>query len=218
MRLADTALRGLVAATAFAAVATAARAETNVIPTAVAAVTINGTYGVLRDATWSGPPSTPSDPTTPYDGVFAPENQQWNDGSFWWDQDPRVNTTPLTYTLSLDRLYSLDRFVVQADDNDSYLLEWWDGAAWQNAFNIPAVFTFGLTKRDSGALAPIVTDRLRFTATGGDNYYAVSEIQAFGQAVPEPATWAMMLTGFGLAGAILRRRRATIDPNAPATA
>jgi hypothetical protein len=28
-------------------------------------------------------------------------------------------------------------------------------------------------------------------------------------AVPEPATWAMMISGFGLAGAALRRRRAT---------
>ena len=29
-------------------------------------------------------------------------------------------------------------------------------------------------------------------------------------AVPEPATWAMMITGFGLAGAAMRRRRATL--------
>ncbi len=29
-------------------------------------------------------------------------------------------------------------------------------------------------------------------------------------AVPEPGTWAMMLTGFGLAGAALRRRRASV--------
>ena len=28
--------------------------------------------------------------------------------------------------------------------------------------------------------------------------------------VPEPATWAMMLTGFGIAGAAMRRRRATV--------
>ena len=28
-------------------------------------------------------------------------------------------------------------------------------------------------------------------------------------AVPEPATWAMMITGFGLAGVAIRRRRTT---------
>jgi hypothetical protein len=222
MRLANTALRGLLAATALAAAAAAgaARAETNVVPTAVGAVTIDGTYGVLHSATWSGPPSTASDPLTPIDGVFAPENQQWNDGSFWWDEDPSINATPLTYTLDFNGLYELDRFVVQADDNDTYLLEWWDGAAWQTAFNVPGVFTYGLTTRDSGVLAPIVTDRLRFSATGGDNYYGVSEIQAFGTAAaaaPEPAAWAMMIAGFGLAGALLRRRRG-LDPNAPATA
>ena len=31
-----------------------------------------------------------------------------------------------------------------------------------------------------------------------------------GSAVPEPATWAMMITGFGLAGAAIRRRRNTL--------
>jgi hypothetical protein len=29
-------------------------------------------------------------------------------------------------------------------------------------------------------------------------------------AVPEPATWAMMLAGFGMLGMRLRRRRATV--------
>ena len=33
-----------------------------------------------------------------------------------------------------------------------------------------------------------------------------------GSAVPEPATWAMMIAGFGLAGAGLRRRRASLIP------
>jgi hypothetical protein len=28
--------------------------------------------------------------------------------------------------------------------------------------------------------------------------------------VPEPATWAMMITGFGLAGAAMRRRRGAL--------
>lgn len=31
-------------------------------------------------------------------------------------------------------------------------------------------------------------------------------------AVPEPATWAMMILGFGVAGAMLRRRRGTLAP------
>ena len=35
------------------------------------------------------------------------------------------------------------------------------------------------------------------------------DTHAVGGGVPEPATWALMLGGFGLAGAALRRRRAT---------
>jgi hypothetical protein len=35
----------------------------------------------------------------------------------------------------------------------------------------------------------------------------VDNIQLSTAAVPEPATWAMMITGFGLAGSMLRRRR-----------
>ena len=35
----------------------------------------------------------------------------------------------------------------------------------------------------------------------------VSEVTFEGGAVPEPATWAMLISGFGLAGAVLRRRR-----------
>ena len=40
-------------------------------------------------------------------------------------------------------------------------------------------------------------DNLRFEITS----------VAPGAAVPEPATWAMMIVGFGAAGALLRRRR-----------
>ena len=32
-------------------------------------------------------------------------------------------------------------------------------------------------------------------------------LESMGSAVPEPATWALMITGFGLAGSALRRRR-----------
>jgi len=54
-----------------------------------------------------------------------------------------------------------------------------------------------------------------FSGTDGTNpygdgrdvaWYQVSNISYFG--VPEPATWAMMIGGFGLAGATLRRRNA----------
>jgi len=44
--------------------------------------------------------------------------------------------------------------------------------------------------------------------TGGGNAGVyLDNVSVTGGAVPEPATWALMLTGFGLAGATLRRRQ-----------
>jgi hypothetical protein len=44
------------------------------------------------------------------------------------------------------------------------------------------------------------------TAGLGDPQRALSHLSFFGTAVPEPATWAMMISGFGLMGAAMRRR------------
>lgn len=45
-------------------------------------------------------------------------------------------------------------------------------------------------------------------AGGGDFSYGDHSYIATIQAVPEPASWALMITGFGLAGIAVRRRRA----------
>ena len=45
------------------------------------------------------------------------------------------------------------------------------------------------------------------SSVGSPNDFAIGTVSFAGGAVPEPATWALMITGFGLAGATLRRRR-----------
>ena len=42
---------------------------------------------------------------------------------------------------------------------------------------------------------------------GPDEWWGIDNFALSAQAVPEPATWAMMIAGFGLAGAALRRQR-----------
>ena len=57
-------------------------------------------------------------------------------------------------------------------------------------------------------------NEVRFAVSGGTsanlagsgNYFAVDNLSLNAAAVPEPATWGMMILGFGLAGAAIRRR------------
>ncbi len=50
-----------------------------------------------------------------------------------------------------------------------------------------------------------------YNATGGN--FTASGSGTFAGAIPEPATWAMMIAGFGLVGAAARRRRMAVAAN-----
>ena len=67
----------------------------------------------------------------------------------------------------------------------------------------------GITRVQFGFNDDIFADNtgsLRVCVDRGDD--SCSRFYFGGGAVPEPATWAMMITGFGLAGSVLRRRKA----------
>ncbi|MCW6532024.1 MULTISPECIES: PEPxxWA-CTERM sorting domain-containing protein [Sphingomonas] len=198
---------GLSAAILAAAIAPAAADAANVIPSNWSSITAPVGDGVLRPGSPWGPGSNAPALDRIVDGIFAPEQHQWNNDSFWWDQTQTVS--PYYITIQLNHSFSFDRLVLQGDDNDNYLVEYWSGGAWHSAFTAAAVNSFGLITRDSGILPSFSTDRFRLSAFGGDQYYAISEFQAFagGGGVPEPATWAMMILGLGAIGAALRRRR-----------
>jgi hypothetical protein len=69
----------------------------------------------------------------------------------------------------------------------------------------------------SGGTVDLARDRL-FTALGNEQVYfnlhtsgfPGGEIRGNLSAVPEPASWALLLSGFGLVGTALRRRRTVI--------
>jgi hypothetical protein len=81
-------------------------------------------------------------------------------------------------------------------------------------WDAPEIYTFGNGGQLKITLQDTVFNQGLFGLNEGKKYGAVvtgkfellSE-PTLSSAVPEPATWAMMITGFGLAGGALRRRR-----------
>jgi hypothetical protein len=51
------------------------------------------------------------------------------------------------------------------------------------------------------------TDTITFYSRNDPGYLGLDLVSVQGQGVPEPATWAMMLLGFGGLGSVMRRRR-----------
>jgi hypothetical protein len=69
------------------------------------------------------------------------------------------------------------------------------------------IFVIGFTNATLNLQDPNGVDSGIYTNGGYGGGSAPTLQLTSGAAVPEPATWAMMITGFGLAGATLRRRR-----------
>jgi len=129
------------------------------------------------------------EPESLIDGLFFPRSQYWDEGAVWWDTNDGQERW---IELDLGAVFTIDAAVVQADDNDSYLLSYRDLASgeWVTMWSIPPSYAFGMQTRpnpdDNTARQvidpPIRTNRLRFEADQGDNLYSVSEIQVFGTA------------------------------------
>lgn len=195
IRLLATLLIASASTTAFAITADNVAANKN--------VSLNGSFGVYG---WGSGVIAAASTVT--DGAFLGSQHQWDLGSVWWDTRA-PNSLNNSIDIDLGGSFSISGFKVEADNNDTYRLEYFNGGNWHTAWDIPILSSWGMESRSANLSNDITASRLRFTATGGDGYYSVSEIQAFGvQApVPEPESYAMLLAGLAIVGWAARKRQ-----------
>jgi hypothetical protein len=153
-------------------------------------------------ATVSGSGSYNNSASLLADGTIAAEGTSWTAGTnaWWYGLEPY-------FTLDFGSAYNVNSMLVSVDNNDSYQVQYsLNGVTFYDLFAISSgagnvtwgMDTFGTSENIFSA---VDARYIRIFAIGGDNMYAVSEVQAFGRqsdSVPEPAT--MLLLGLGILG------------------
>ena len=156
------------------------------------------------------------------DGIFTLESTAYasavNQSVQWTTSDgqPANGTnSPTTLEIDLGGFFAISGAIMQADDNDSYLLQYHDASnnTWLTLWTVPAISSGnGFRTRPNPdqttfqPLGPIITDAVRISALSGDAGLGVSELQLNGSAVPEPSSIALIALG-GIATFVFKRNR-----------
>ena len=157
------------------------------------------------------------------DGIFVPESTNFGSvvsQSVQWTttdgQPANGSNAPTILEIDLGGFFEISGAIMQADDNDTYLLQYHDTSndTWLTLWTVPAISSGnGFRTRPNAdqttfqALGPVITDAVRVSAISGDAGLGVSELQLNGSpAVPEPTSIALVILG-GSVTIFLRRLR-----------
>ena len=169
-------------------------------------VTLIGGFGVPIEDVYGHGVLAPASSIT--DGTFTDEGHYWSDNTVWWEA---TDPSAISINIDLQGSKTITGFLVQADDNDQYVLSGDSGYICTVDF----AWGFGMTTRRIVLGSAVITSHLKLvalavSAPGSDSSYACSEIQAFDGAVPynptpEPASFAAL--GVGVLGFLVRTRK-----------
>ncbi|WP_374657338.1 PEPxxWA-CTERM sorting domain-containing protein [Phenylobacterium sp.] len=109
------------------------------------------------------------------------------------------------YASTLDR--AAKAFTVSVSTDGVNYVQVLGGNLSRGTGNLLAAETFGLSGLARYVQIGLNGNHQQDPQTYGYAPVGLSEVRFSGSAVPEPATWAMMIAGFGLAGVALRSRR-----------
>jgi hypothetical protein len=146
-------------------------------------------------------------------GSFQPEETCFQQGIHW----EGAETGDPTHTIAIDfgGVFTIDGAIVQADDNDTYELDYLGtDNAYHLWWSIPVDPSFGLVTRPNADQTTIMTLPtvqalgVQIFATGGDGAYAVSQVEVFGNPVPEPSSFTLLSAGLIGFGFLASRRKA----------
>ncbi len=140
-------------------------------------------------------------PAASLPNVFFVDQHQGDDSG-----DLQINFTSGTGSVDLDVFLSSDYYLSYVAYGSSGVLT--SGSLPANSFSLE------LQHLSLSSLTPITELTLTSHPDGSPNYFGNFSLDNLsfgsGSAAPEPADWALIIGGFGLAGAALRRRRAQV--------